>query len=80
MATPLSGGHFSPAVSLVETVRGRLPVRRLPAYLIVQLVGAVAGVWLAHLMFDLPILQTGAHARVGAGQFVSENVATSGLY
>ena len=76
---PVSGAHFNPAVTLVETIRGRLRLRALPAYLIVQFVGAVVGVWLAHLMFDLPILQTSEHARVGAGQFVSEIVATAGL-
>ncbi|UCH49312.1 MAG: aquaporin family protein [Betaproteobacteria bacterium] len=76
---PVSGAHFNPAVSLVETVRGRLRPKVLPAYLIVQVTGAIAGVWLAHLMFDLPILQTSVHARTGPGQFVSEIVATSGL-
>ncbi|UCD67671.1 MAG: aquaporin family protein [Betaproteobacteria bacterium] len=76
---PISGAHFNPAVSLVETVRGRLRPKVLPAYLIVQVTGAIAGVWLAHLMFDLPILQTSVHVRTGPGQFVSEIVATSGL-
>lgn len=76
---PVSGAHFNPAVSLVETVRGRLRLQILPAYVMVQLTGGVAGVWLAHLMFDLPILQTSVHVRTGAGQFVSEIVATSGL-
>ena len=76
---PVSGAHFNPAVSLVETIRGALRPRVLPAYLIVQVTGAIAGVWLAHLMFDLPILQTSVHVRTGPGQFVSEIVATAGL-
>lgn len=76
---PISGAHFNPAVSLVETARGRLQFRRLPVYVLVQCLGAVAGVWLAHLMFNLEILQTSAHARAGVGQVVSEIVATAGL-
>ena len=76
---PISGAHFNPAVSLVETVRRQLPPARLPAYLLAQWLGAIAGVWLAHLMFDVQIIQAGTHARAGAGQWVSEVVATAGL-
>jgi hypothetical protein len=45
-------------------------------YIAAKMVGAVAGVWLAHLMFSLPILQTSAHARTSAGELVGEFVAT----
>jgi glycerol uptake facilitator-like aquaporin len=45
----------------------------------VQIVGAIVGVWVAHAMFDLSILQTSMHARSGAGQWFSEGVATFGL-
>jgi glycerol uptake facilitator-like aquaporin len=49
------------------------------AYLVVQIIAAVAGVILAHVMFDLPLLQAGTHARTGLAQWVSEAVATFGL-
>jgi glycerol uptake facilitator-like aquaporin len=39
----------------------------------------VAGVVLAHAMFDQPWLQPGTHMRSGAGQWLSEGVATAGL-
>ena len=59
--------------------RGFLPARRVSAYIVSQLVGAIAGVWIAHAMFDLSILQTSTNVRSGVGQWLSEIVATSGL-
>jgi glycerol uptake facilitator-like aquaporin len=44
-----------------------------------QLLGAVAGAWLANAMFELPVLQTSAHLRGGYGQWLAEAVATAGL-
>ena len=76
---PVSGAHFNPAVSLLLAQRGELAWRDAALYIIAQLAGAVGGVVLAHLMFDLPLLQVGVKARSGAGQWVSEAVATSGL-
>ncbi|MCS6765465.1 MAG: aquaporin family protein [Candidatus Protistobacter heckmanni] len=76
---PLSGAHFNPAVSLVMAIRKELPVRLLPPYVLAQLLGAALGAWLAHLMFDLPVLQLSAKARTGAGQWIAEAVATAGL-
>ena len=48
-------------------------------YIFAQLAGAVAGVVLAHLMFDLAPFQLGIKARSGPGQWLSEAVATCGL-
>ncbi len=76
---PISGAHFNPAVSLVMALRGELSGQLLLAYVAAQLFGAVLGAWLAHAMFDLPLLQLSAKPRVGAGQWISEGVATFGL-
>ena len=76
---PISGAHFNPAVSLVMALRGGLPWPRLAAYVPVQIIGAVAGVMLAHAMFDLPLWQPGTQVRSGAAQWLSEGVATFGL-
>ena len=76
---PISGAHFNPAVTLVFAAQGALAWFDAAVYVVAQGVGAIAGVWLAHLMFDLPILQTSAHARVGLGQWTGELVATFGL-
>lgn len=76
---PLSGAHFNPAVSLVMAVRGELPWPRVLPYLAAQVAGAVAGVLLAHAMFDLPLLQASTHVRSGWPQWLAEVTATAGL-
>jgi glycerol uptake facilitator-like aquaporin len=76
---PVSGAHFNPAVSLVMCLRGELPWALLGAYVAAQLAGAACGAWLAHAMFDLPILQWSQKVRAGQGQWLAELVATAGL-
>lgn len=79
MLGPISGAHFNPAVSLIETLRGRFSVGDAMTYILMQILAAIAGVLLAHAMFDLPLLQVSDTARTGAGQWLSEAVATFGL-
>ncbi|HTL15333.1 MAG TPA: aquaporin [Thermomonas sp.] len=76
---PVSGAHFNPAVTLAMRLRGDLTSPEAAAYVAVQLVAAVAGVLLAHAMFDQPLWQPGTHARTGGAQWLSEGVATCGL-
>ena len=63
---PLSGAHFNPAVSLALALRGELPWRTAAVYVVTQILGAVAGVWAAHLMFELPIWQLSGTVRASA--------------
>jgi glycerol uptake facilitator-like aquaporin len=74
-----SGAHFNPVVTLAFALRAGFPWRAVPRYLAAQFVGAILGVLAAHLMFDLPLLQSSANARSGIGQWWSEVVATFGL-
>lgn len=76
---PVSGAHMNPLVSLVIGLRGRLPRRFVLPYAAAQMTGAVAGTWLAHAMFALPILQASQHPRTGFGIRLGEVVATAGL-
>ena len=76
---PVSGAHFNPAVSAAFAVRGELPWRIAAAYVAVQVIGAIAGVWAAHLMFDLPVLQFSTTVRTGPGQWLAEAIAAFGL-
>ena len=76
---PISGAHFNPAVSAVMAWRGALPWALLMPYVLVQLPGAVGGAWLAHAMFDMPILQWSATVRSGPALWLAEAVATAGL-
>jgi glycerol uptake facilitator-like aquaporin len=55
---PISGAHFNPAVSLVFTLRGELSKSDFLVYVIVQILGGIAGVIIAHLMFHLPVIET----------------------
>lgn len=61
------------------TMRGELPARELLPYIAAQLVGALLGAWLAHAMFDLPIVELSSKIRTGIGQWIAEAVATAGL-
>ncbi|MGV8854075.1 MAG: aquaporin [Devosia sp.] len=79
MLGPISGAHFNPAVSLVMAMRGELKGRELGLYILVQIMGGMVGVWIAHAMFAQPLLQASTHIRTGGSQLLSEGVATFGL-
>jgi len=76
---PISGAHFNPAVTLVFVLRGEHGKREGLAYAGAQTVGAVLGVFAAHAMFALPILELSTKHRDGPAQAFSEVVATFGL-
>jgi len=76
---PVSGAHFNPVVTLADTVTGNRPWSEVPAYVGAQLLGAVAGVGLAHGMFGEALFSVSRQARGGAGSFLSEFIATFGL-
>jgi glycerol uptake facilitator-like aquaporin len=76
---PTSGAHFNPAVSIAMALRAEMPWSEVASYAIAQIAGAVAGTVLAHLMFELPALQTATTTRWGIGQWIAEFVAAFGL-
>lgn len=75
----ISGAHFNPAVTLADAARGGLPWRDVPAYVVAQIAGALAGVMAANLMFGEPLVFFSHRARGGASVLFSECVATFGL-
>jgi glycerol uptake facilitator-like aquaporin len=79
MLGPISGAHFNPAVTGIFLLQRRMEAKEAAAYVGVQIVGAVVGVWAAHLMFDETVLQLSVKARTGPSQWFSEWVATFGL-
>ena len=79
MLGPISGAHFNPAVSLVMWLCKELAGQLLIAFVAVQLAAGIAGVWAAHLMFDVPIFEFADKARNGIGQWTGEFIATFGL-
>ncbi len=76
---PLSGAHLNPAVTLAFALRGGLPWSTAAVYVVAQVLGGIAGVWMAHLMFELPVWQFSITVRTGPGQWLAEAVATFGL-
>jgi glycerol uptake facilitator-like aquaporin len=71
---PISGAQFNPVVTLLLAQKAE----KLP-YIIVQIIAAIVGVIVAHIMFELDPMQISTHARIGPAQWFSEFVATFGL-
>jgi glycerol uptake facilitator-like aquaporin len=76
---PISGAHLNPAVTLALALRGNFSWPTVPWYIGAQVAGGIAGVAVAHAMFELPIWQVSTTVRGGAGQWLAEAVATFGL-
>ena len=76
---PISGAHFNPAVTIAFALRGEISPRDSASYILVQVLGGLVGMIVAHLMFDLSLLQESTKVRTGLGQWVAEGVATFGL-
>jgi glycerol uptake facilitator-like aquaporin len=76
---PISGAHFNPCVTLLMAMRREMGWRQAALYVSVQFVAAIAGVWLAHAMFAMPVLEISTHLRAGPPQWLAEGVATFGL-
>lgn len=76
---PISGAHFNPVVSFSFALQRKLPWLEFLAYIIVQIIGGVAGAMLAHIMFSLPLIEASTHARTGVGVWTGEVVASFGL-
>lgn len=76
---PVSGAHFNPVVTMVFALRREIAAREAVAYGAMQVGGGIAGTWVAHLMFDLPVLQVSETVRAGAAQWTAEAIATFGL-
>ena len=76
---PVSGAHFNPAVSLGFALSRTLPWALLLPYCAAQIGGGIVGTWVAHLMFELEVLQISQTVRTGGGQWLAEIVAAFGL-
>lgn len=76
---PVSGAHMNPVVTLAASMLGGLGTVTAAFYIAAQISGGVVGVWLAHIMFDMPVFETSRHVRAGIGQWTAEVIATLGL-
>ena len=76
---PVSGAHFNPAVTLAFVLNKEMRMPEACGYAAIQVAGGIAGVWLAHAMFDLALLQVSTTTRTGPAQWLAEAIAALGL-
>ena len=76
---PVSGAHFNPAVTLAFFIRRQIPVKLALFFVVMQIIGGLCGAFLAHFMFEMPVLQMSTNLRSGPAQWGAEFVATFGL-
>jgi glycerol uptake facilitator-like aquaporin len=76
---PVSGAHFNPAVTLAFLIRREIGAAIALAYIASQIAGGIAGTWLAHAMFEEPLVQFSTRIRTGPAQWLAEGVASFGL-
>ena len=56
----ISGAHLNPAVSIAFALRRDFPWRRVPGYIIVQLVGATLAALILHALIDVSAVHAGS--------------------
>ncbi len=76
---PISGAHFNPAVTIGLSVLGHFRKREIVPYIVVQIIGGVAGTIIAHYMFEEAAITWSTKARTGSSQWAGEIIATFGL-
>jgi glycerol uptake facilitator-like aquaporin len=75
----VSGAHFNPVVSIVDSLSGLRSWSDTLLYIPTQIVGCIAGAVLANLMFAQSAVTFSTTVRLTPGHFLSEIVATAGL-
>lgn len=76
---PVSGAHFNPVVSLLESMLGNRSWRTTAGYLPAQILGCFSGTIVANIMFELPAVSISTKSRAGSGLALAELLATVGL-
>ena len=78
----VSGAHLNPAVSIAFALRGDFPWRRVPGYVVVQLVGAVLAAWFLKVVVHVSATYGSNYPATGYSAwdaFLMEAVLTLGL-
>jgi glycerol uptake facilitator-like aquaporin len=75
----ISGAHFNPVVSLVDSAIGMRSWRDTAVYIPAQVIGCIAGAMLANLMFGAAAVSWSEKDRLSGATFLAEVVATAGL-
>jgi glycerol uptake facilitator-like aquaporin len=77
---PLSGAEFNPLVTVLNTVQRGSSVKLAAFTVVCQVIGALAGVAIAHAIFGLPAFTESKHVRDGLPMDLAEAIATFGLF
>jgi len=72
----VSGAHFNPLVTLVSWSDGEINNEVFVKYFLSQLMGALLGIIIAHIIFYLPIIQFSTKVRSGYPFWISEFIST----
>jgi len=72
----ISGAHFNPLVTLMFWADGEVSNEVLIKYFLSQLMGALLGIMITHLIFYLPIIQFSTKIRSGYPFWISEFIST----
>ena len=78
----VSGAHLNPAVSFAFALRGDFPWRRVPGYVVVQLVGAALAAWFLQSVVNVSAAFGSNYVAEGYSSFsafLMEGVLTLGL-
>src|SRR6187455_1415408 len=78
----VSGAHLNPAVTLAFALRGDFPWRRVPGYIVVQLIGASLAAWFAQSVINASAVFGSNYPASGytsTDAFLMEAVLTLGL-
>jgi aquaporin Z len=78
----VSGAHLNPAVTLAFSLRGDFPWRRVPGYILVQLLGATLAAWFLHAVIGVSASYGSNYPAEGYTAFQAfwmETVLTLGL-
>jgi glycerol uptake facilitator-like aquaporin len=72
----VSGAHFNPLVTLVSWSDGEISNEVFVKFFLSQLMGALLGVMITHIIFYLPIVQFSTKVRSGYPFWISEFIST----
>jgi aquaporin Z len=78
----ISGAHLNPAVTMAFAARGDFPLRRVPGYIAVQLIGAALAAWFLTGVVHVSARSGGTYPGAGVSggdAFLMEAVLTLGL-
>jgi len=78
----VSGAHLNPAVSIAFALRGDFPWRRVPGYVVVQLIGAGLAAWFVQAVINASASYGSnypAHSYTSLDAFWMETILTLGL-